>query len=192
MTSAVQYQNSGFAEESLSREEALKLYTNALNFNVISRYDPAIKQLLSHTSHCVLYKFDHDSDEWIKTDFQGTMALYARDSKLHINELQRTIQQMQPTVELVQHVQDLFQFGLILLNRTSPECFSVGIVPSKLAKALEGKVFGDHTMHEMEVELNDNLIIVRNLYGDIFGLWVFDEEDRSELFKLLQYCLDFQ
>ena len=41
------------SQEQITRDDALKLYTSALNFNVISRYDPAIKQLICHTSHCV-------------------------------------------------------------------------------------------------------------------------------------------
>ena len=43
---------------------------------------PAIKQLLCNTSHCVLYNFNDETEEWVKSDFQGTLALYVRDFKV--------------------------------------------------------------------------------------------------------------
>lgn len=73
---------SDIKQEQITRDEALRLYTNTLNFNVISRYDPAIKQLLCNTSHCVLYNFNDETEEWVKSDFQGTLALYVRDFKV--------------------------------------------------------------------------------------------------------------
>ena len=41
----------------------------------------------------------------------------------------------------------------------------------------------------MDVELNGNLIIVKNLLGEIYGLWVFNEAEREKLYRLLEFCL---
>lgn len=151
------------SQEQITRDDALKLYTSALNFNVISRYDPAIKQLVCHTSHCVLYKFNEESEEWVKTDYQGALALYERSSS--------AISEQEPSPD--SQLQQPFKFGIIILNRSSPECFSLGILPES----------------GMEVELNDNLIIIRSLSGEIYGLWLFSEEERESLYKTIQYLV---
>ncbi|CAK7901657.1 mRNA-decapping enzyme subunit 1 [[Candida] anglica] len=161
--------------QEITPQKALEIYKNALNFNVIHRYDQAIKQLLYLTSHSVIYKFDDDTEEWIKTDYQGTMALYLRDFSLPQNS--------QPELE------KLFCYGLILLNRNNPECFSLGLLPNKVSKHFFPHGVGSNGIVEMDVEINDNLIIVKNLLGDIYGLWVFNEDDRLKLFKLLEFCL---
>ncbi|ODV76957.1 PH domain-like protein [Suhomyces tanzawaensis NRRL Y-17324] len=166
-------------QEQITTEEALKLYRSTLNFNVINRYDPAIKQLLCHSSHCVIYKFNDDSQEWVKTDYQGTLALYARD-------FQVPQQGHQPSY---QDLQNLFCYGLILLNRSNPNCFSIGLLPNKISKHFFPTGINNSGYTEMDVELNDNLVIVKNLVGEIYGLWIFNEEDRSKMFKSLQYCL---
>ncbi|KAG7661083.1 DCP1 [[Candida] subhashii] len=168
-------------EEQITTDEALKLYTNTLNFNVISRYDPSIKQLLCHTSHCVIYKYNDDSQEWIKTDYQGTLAMYVRDFK---------VPPPTKSTRTYTDLQDLFCYGLILLNRNSPECFSLGLLPNKVSKHFFPNGLSDSGISEMDVELNDNLIIVRNLLGDIYGLWVFNEDDRLKLFKSIEFCLN--
>lgn len=151
------------SQEQITRDDALKLYTSALNFNVISRYDPAINQLVSHSSHCVLYKFNEESEEWVKTEYQGALALYERNAQ---NDFEKTSSSES-------QLQQEFKYGIIILNRSNPECFSLGILPES----------------GMEVELNDNLIIIRSLSGEIFGLWLFSEEERDSLFKTIQYLV---
>lgn len=167
-------------QEQITTEEALKLYTNTLNFNVISRYDPSIKQLVCHTSHCVIYKFNEDTQEWIKTDYQGTLAMYVRDFIVPTSKTNLSYSDLQ----------SLFCYGLILLNRNSPECFSLGLLPNKVSKHFFPNGLQESGILEMDVELNDNLIIVRNLLGEIYGLWVFNEEDRLKLFKSIEFCLN--
>lgn len=167
-------------QEEITAQKALELYRNALNFNVISRYDEFIKQLLYHTSHCVIYKFNDETQEWVKTDYQGTLALYLRDFKVPQN------QGFPPTY---QDLQNLFCYGLLLLNRNNPECFSLGLLPNKIIKHFFPHGLNNMNILEMDVELNDNLIIVKDLVGDIYGLWVFNEDDRMKLYKLLEFCL---
>lgn len=167
-------------EQQITPKKALDLYKNTLNYNVISRYDAQVKQLLYSTSHCVIYKFDPESQEWIKTDFQGTLALYLRHFRADV-----------PTRPLSQaDLQDLFCYGLILLNRLSPENFSIGLLPNHATKTFFPNGVNNNGVREMNVEINDNLIIVKNVLGDIFGLWVFNEDDRQKLFKLIQFCLN--
>ncbi|RLV96282.1 mRNA-decapping enzyme subunit 1 [Spathaspora sp. JA1] len=167
-------------QDQITPEEALKLYTNTLNFNVISRYDPGVKQLLCNTSHCVVYKFNDESQEWIKSDYSGTLALYVRDFKVPSSNSQPTYQDLQ----------QLFCYGLILLNRNNPDCFSLGLLPNKITNYYFPNGLNNSSVSEMDVELNDNLIIVRNLLGEIYGLWVFNEEDRIKLFKSIEFCLN--
>lgn len=161
-------------------QSGLELYRNALNFNVISRYDNKIKQLLYHTSHCVIYKFDAASEEWEKTDFLGTLALYLR-------EFVTPPRGAPPTFEILQQ---LFCYGLILMNRNNPQCFSLGLVPNKITQHYFPHGVNNMGILGMDVELNGNLIIVKNLLGEIWGLWVFNEAEREKLYKLLAFCLN--
>lgn len=166
-------------QQQITPEKAFELYKNTLNFNVISRYDPAVKQLLYTTSHCVIYKYDEPTQEWVKSDYQGTLALYLRDfvnpanaGALAYLDLQR-----------------LFCYGLILLNRLNPGCFSLGLLPNKISRQYLPNGLANNGVTEMDVEINDNLIIVKNLLGEIYGLWVFNEDDRQKLYKLMSFCL---
>ncbi|KAK6454079.1 decapping protein [Scheffersomyces xylosifermentans] len=178
--STKQAETSEVTQEQLTTQEALKLYRNTLNFNVISRYDAAIKQLICHTSHCVIYKFNDESEEWVKSDYQGALALYVRDFKVPKKGVTPTYTDLQ----------ELFCYGLILLNRNNPECFSLGLLPNKITKHFYPNGLNNSEVLEMDVELNDNLIIVRNLLGEIYGLWVFNEDDRTKMFKSLEFCLN--
>ncbi|KAK6463337.1 hypothetical protein DFJ63DRAFT_114941 [Scheffersomyces coipomensis] len=167
-------------QEQITTQEALKLYKNTLNFNVISRYDPSIKQLLCSTSYCVIYNFNDESQDWVKSEYQGTLALYLRDF---------TIPSPDHAPQYTD-LQNLFCYGIILLNRTNPDCFSLGLLPNKVTEHYFPNGLNNSDIKEMAVELNDNLIIIRNLLGEIYGLWVFNEEDRAKLFKLLEFCLN--
>lgn len=166
--------------QSISPEKTFELFKITLNFNVISRYDPAVKQLLYTTSHCVIYKYDDPTQEWVKSEFQGTLALYLRNfvSPSHGGPL------------VYQELQQLFCYGLILLNRLSPECFSLGLLPNKVTRQYLPNGLNNSGVTEMDVEINDNLIIVKNLLGEIYGLWVFNEDDRQKLYKLISFCLN--
>lgn len=164
----------------ITPKKAFELYKNTLNFNVINRYDPAVKQLLYTTSHCVIYKYDEPTQEWVKSDYQGTLALYLRDFVNPQNGGMLTYPDLQR----------LFCYGLILLNRLNPECFSLGLLPNKVTRQFLPNGLGNNGVTEMDVEINDNLIIVKNLLGEIYGLWVFNEEDRQKLYKLMSFCLN--
>lgn len=166
--------------QSIAPEKAFELFKNTLNFNVISRYDPAVKQLLYTTSHCVIYKYDDPTQEWVKSEFQGTLALYLRNfiSPNHGAPL------------MYQELQNLFCYGMILLNRLSPGCFSLGFLPNNVTKKFLPNGLNNNGITEMDVEINDNLIIVKNLLGEIYGLWVFNEDDRQKLYKLMTFCLN--
>lgn len=167
-------------EQQITPKEALELYKNTLNHNVIARYDAQVKQLLYSTSHCVIYKFDPAPQEWIKTDYQGTLALYLRNFSPAVPP--------RPLTRL--DLQNLFCYGLILLNRHSPENFSIGLLPNHACRTLFPHGVENNGVREMNVEINDNLIIVKNVLGEIYGLWVFDEDDRQKLYKLIGFCLN--
>lgn len=167
-------------EQHLTPEKALALYKNTLNFNVISRYDPLVKQLLYTTSHCVIYRFEAESEEWIKTEFLGTLALYLRNFSTDISN--RTLTR--------NDLQSLFCYGLILLNRQKPENFSLGLLPNKATRRYFPNGVDGNGINETNVEMNDSFIMVKNLIGEIYGLWVFNEDDRQKLYKLIDFCLN--
>lgn len=162
--------------------EALAQFRNVLNFQVISRYDSAIKKLLCHTSHCVVYKFNDGTQEWVKTEFQGALALYLRDFI--------TPEQGRGSLNTFKQLQEMFCYGLILLNRNSPECFSLGLLPNRITKYFFPNGVDGHGVLTMDVELNDSLIIVKDLLGDIYGLWIFDDADCKTLSKAIEFCLN--
>lgn len=166
-------------QEQLSRKKALELYKNTINYNVISRYDPSVKKLLYNTSYCVIYKFDEFNEQWNKTDYQGTLSLYLRGFQVPQHNFYPTLQDLQ----------NLFCYGLILMNRSNPQCFSIGFLPNKVIKHYFPRGVNNNGILQIDVELNDNLIIVKTLVGEIYGLWVFNEIDRMKLYKLLQFCL---
>lgn len=161
-------------------EKALELFKSTLNFNVISRYDPHVKQLLYTTSHCVIYKFEPELQQWQKSDYQGTLALYLREFQAPEAGKQNLG---------YKDLQNLFCYGLILLNRLNPECFSLGLIPNKVTKHFFPEGVENNGVYEMDAEMNHELIIVKNLLDEIYGLWVFSEEDRNKLFKLIEFCL---
>lgn len=165
-------------EEKLSAKKALELYKETLNLNVISRYDPCIKKLLYQTAYSVIYKFDETQENWIKTDYQGSLALYLRDFQVPT-----------ATSPAFQDLQKLFCYGLILLNRSNLDLFSIGILPNNVTNHYFPNGVDNCGILRMDVELKDSLIIVKNLLGEIYGLWIFNESDRSKLHKLLQFCL---
>lgn len=169
-------------QEKLSRKKALELYKNTINYNVISRYDPAVKKLLYHSSYCVIYKFDEFNEQWNKTDFQGSLSLYLRGFQVPPAHNQG----FYPTLA---DLQNLFCYGLMLLNRTNPECFSIGLLPNNVTKHYFPQGVNHNGILRMDVELNDTLIIIKNLVGEIYGLWIFNEVDRIKLYKLLEFCL---
>lgn len=153
----------------------LKQYRSELNFKVISKYDSALKQIYFHTPHCVIYRFNNLSQEWMKTDFQGSLAFYLRKKLTNYYNISDLL--------------NMFSYSIILLNRNNPTCFSLGIMPNKALKTIIQDNCTGEQFVEMNVELKDNLIIVKNLLGEIYGLWVFNEFDRTKLFKSLEYCI---
>ncbi|GME82450.1 unnamed protein product [Ambrosiozyma monospora] len=76
--------------------------------------------------------------------------------------------------------------GLIILNRVKPENFTIGLVDTAtiLKEPQE-----DPEDVGIKIELNEELIIVRDLNKVVFGLWVFDELDRTHLCQVLKYCV---
>lgn len=160
------------------------IFKQALTFNVIAKYDPHISQLLHISSYCVIYHYDEDSQDWTKTSFNGPTCVYARRSiwddsnddninKVSVDELTNSTQG------------NYYKFGLLVLNRSQPENFSLGFLADRYID--ENDINEDK---QLLVEKSDELIIVRDFTGKAFGLWVFDEKDRDYLYKILLYCTE--
>lgn len=205
---------------------ALEFYRKALNYNVIGRYDPKIKQLLFHTPHASIYKWDFTKDEWNKLDYQGVLAIYLRDieegTSILANESEES--NLQDTVSstnkssvnsnqknnskknkgfsytpqhyssgIVLEGKDIYNYGLIVLNRINPDNFSMGIVPNSVIN--KRKLF-DPTENEknpleiMGVEVKDDLVIIKNLKHEVYGIWIHTIADRQNIYELIKYLLE--
>ncbi|GMG60211.1 unnamed protein product [Ambrosiozyma monospora] len=147
------------------------------------------------SSYCVVYKFDETVNDWAKLDYQGPIAIYSR----HYQDeyLQQQQQQQQPQFQQTKPKHSVSEIvssptsayysnGLIILNRVKPENFTIGLVDTAtiLKEPQE-----DPEDVGIKIELNEELIIVRDLNKVVFGLWVFNELDRTHLCQVLKYCV---
>lgn len=164
--------------------EAVEIYKQALTFNVVAKYDPSISQLLHISPYCVIYEYNEDSGDWVKSSYMGPMCVYARRS-----EWDRYDDDHHPKVEvdavLNSSTGGYYRFGLLVLNRSQPENFSIGLLGDKY---VIDKDINDE--RGLLIEKNDELIIIKDFNDKTFGLWLFDEKDREYMHQLLLYCID--
>ncbi|SCU82659.1 LAMI_0C00342g1_1 [Lachancea mirantina] len=192
-------------QEAMSSEMTLDFYRKALNFNVIGRYDPKIKQLLFHTPHASVYKWDFEKDEWIRLDFQGVLAVYLRDisdgadlpciEEPAVEKDFSTIGTKTVTENANEVLQgrDIYNYGLIILNRMNPENFSLGIAANSVInkrKFFSGAEEAKQPLECMKVEVKDDLVIIKNLRHEVFGIWIHTVPDRNNVYELIKYLLD--
>ncbi|CCH62677.1 hypothetical protein TBLA_0I00120 [Henningerozyma blattae CBS 6284] len=206
-----------------SSQMTMEFYRKALNFNVIGRYDPKIKQLLFHTPHASIYKWDFTTDEWNKLECQGVLAIYLRDiasspndmlptliddstdtmlnstnngttnnsiTTSNINKEKDTSSNMNPTVLTGK---DIYNYGLIVLNRINPDNFSLGIVPNSVInkrKLFEAEEDSKNPLEKMGVEVKDDLVIIKNLKHEVYGIWIHTVPDRQNIYELIKYLLE--
>lgn len=183
----------------------MEFYRKALNFNVIGRYDPKIKQLLFHTPHASVYKWDFNKDEWTKLDYQGVLAIYLRD----VSDTEDTLpiidnSEQSVTTAASQNIdipacgatlegRDIYNYGLIILNRINPDNFSMGILPNNVVN--KRKLFDldenlSNPLESMGVEVKDELVIIKNLKNEVYGIWIHTVADRQNIYELIKYLLE--
>lgn len=205
---------------------ALEFYRKALNYNVIGRYDPKIKQLLFHTPHASIYKWDFTKDEWNKLDYQGVLAIYLRDigdgASILANESEES--NLQDNVSSTNSIsansnqkknskknkgfsytpqhyssgtvlegKDIYNYGLIVLNRINPDNFSMGIVPNSVInkrKLFDPTENEKNPLEKMGVEVKDDLVIIKNLKHEVYGIWIHTIADRQNIYELIKYLLE--
>lgn len=164
--------------------EPFEIYKQALTFNVVAKYDPSISQLLHISPYCVIYEYNEESEDWVKSSYMGPVCVYARR-----NEWDRYDDDHFPKVEVDTVVNSstgsYYRFGLLVLNRSQPDNFSIGLLGDRyiVDKDVQAEKI-------MIVEKTDELIIVRDFNDKTFGLWLFDEKDREYMSQLLLYCID--
>lgn len=165
--------------------QTLEIYKQALTFNVIAKYDPLISQLLHISSYCVIYQYDEELEDWVKSSYNGPVSVYTRRSEWDKNENQDNINKIDVDTILTAKHGKYYRFGLLVLNRGQPENFSLGFLGDKY-------IIDDDVNEErgLLIEKSDQLIIIRDFNGKAFGLWIFDEKDRDYLYQLLMYCTD--
>lgn len=183
----------------------LELYRKALNFNVIGRYDPKIKQLLFHTPHASVYKWDFIKDEWMRLEYQGVLAIYLRDissnggllpegegNKESILAMPGQAAGSENGIEELRG-SDIYNYGLIILNRMNPENFSIAIAPNSSVnkrKIFEPNEDAKQPLECMAVEVKDDLVIIKNLRHEVYGIWIHTVPDRNNLYELIKYLLE--
>ncbi|GME91371.1 hypothetical protein B5S32_g644 [[Candida] boidinii] len=234
-------------EEIDQEKQAFDIYRKALTFNVISKYDPKINQLIHLSSYCVVYKFDDEISDWEKLDYQGPLIIYSRNfikSKYSIelkfkkdqinkikslkskdkstddnnndnnnnnnnNDESSSSSELPPnefindsnlvSIKEVLKNDAFYEFGLIVLNRSKIENFSLGLIPNQnliqdnlnlnnLKNQKDIDEFDDSN-EKFIIEKNGELVIIKALDGNTYGLWLFDETDRDYVYKLLCYIV---
>lgn len=76
---------------------------------------------------------------------------------------------------------DEYPYAALVLNRQSNDDFKMGITPWATSDKSH--------LHKMAVELNDNLLVIHASPEEIYGLWLFSEEDRKSCLSLIEWCL---
>ncbi|AGO10761.1 AaceriAGR402Cp [[Ashbya] aceris (nom. inval.)] len=174
----------------------LELYRKTLNFNVIGRYDPKIKQLLFHTPHATVYKWEASDNKWNKLEYQGVLAIYLRDVREQA-ELPEPHQEASAGAEgrcgEVLSGRDIYNYALIVLNRINPENFSIAIAPNSVVN--KRRLFSpdenvQQPLEPMDVEVKDELVIIKNLRKEVYGIWIHTPTDRQNIYDLLKYLLE--
>jgi mRNA-decapping enzyme subunit 1 len=176
------------ADNTGSESQTTEIYKQALTFNVVAKYDPAITQLLHISSYCVIYQYDEDAEDWVKTSYMGPVGVYSRRSfwdKYSDNVPDNEIEHVSVEDLLQAKHGEYYKFGLLVLNRVQPENFSLGFLGDRYLREVD--IVEERNML---VEKSDELIIVRDFEGKAFGLWIFDPKDRDYLYQLLLYCIE--
>lgn len=137
--------------------QSYSMYTKTLTYNVIIRYDPKLTGLLYETPLCQVFKYKKEA--WEKTDYNGVLAVYSRDGST-----------------------DGYDHGVIILNRVTPENFSLGLL-SKAKSASLGK-------REMVIEYQTDYIIIQDTEGNVWGYWIHEVNDRDEVYKVLKAVIN--
>jgi mRNA-decapping enzyme subunit 1 len=179
---------SKLGEDAGAASQTLEIYKQALTFNVIAKYDPSISQLLHISSYCVIYQYDEDGEDWVKSSYMGPIAVYSRRSAWDRYSVDADITtKMKVSVDdvLGGKIGEYYKFGLLVLNRGQPENFSLGLLGDKYLNNSDIE-----EERNLLIEKSGELIIVRDFNGKAFGLWIFDEKDRDYLYQLLMYCVD--
>lgn len=150
-----------------SAEQAIEQMKIKYNHQVLAYHDPKLAHIFSTSCICNVYKFDVEEEKWEKLDCQGTLFVYSRQQQMNENGEVET---------------DPYPYGVMVLNRTSLENFSLGITPTSIANKLG--------IENMEVTLDDPFIMIATSSGEMFGLWLFYEPDRNSVEQMIQWCLN--
>lgn len=171
-------QQTGFSTPEES-QVALELYKRILNFNCVGKYDPKLKQIIHITAHAVLYKFDQATDNWEQTDFQGPLVFYERSIDADLAARTRVSNE-----EL--KLKDLYGHGLMILNRNAPKNLAIGIISKNITQNNPEFYQGLH--YELQ-EAND-LLMIKTTVGEVYGIWIHNQEDRKAFAKLIKYSIE--
>ncbi|KAJ4462068.1 putative mRNA-decapping enzyme 1B [Paratrimastix pyriformis] len=113
---------------------------NQVNLRALQKISPSIHKIHGTASHVVMYSYDDTRNEWAKMNVQGSLFVFQRREDP--------------------------QFGLVVLNRSSPENHI------------------EYITDDTEIELLDLYIYFRQTSGKIFGFWFHDMKAREQIGKL--------
>lgn len=164
-------QSEGNAQLKKKQQQLEEYSRQTLNHIALTNIDSKTGQVFFNSAICSVYKFSMTSNSWEKLSVLGTLFIYSR--------------RVAPEDET-----DPYPYALIILNRTSPENFSLGLIPQNVSYYTNAGVQKDsNDIPEMNSSLEDSFIMVSASDGQMYGLWLFDEKDRDPALSLINWCL---
>ena len=135
---------------------------------------------------------DLQRDEWAKLEYQGVLAIYLRDIT-DGNSLLPLPSGNNSGGGIILSGKDIYNYGLIIMNRMNPDNFSMGLVPNEVIKKRQNSEPVEdrlNSLETMEIEIKDELVIIKNLKHEIFGIWIHTIADRQNIYELIKYLLE--
>ncbi|GMM34114.1 Dcp1 protein [Saccharomycopsis crataegensis] len=179
--------NSGSTSTTEDKDQmTLEIYRRILNFNFVGKYDPKLKQIIHQTPHGVLYKFSEATDEWEKLDFEGPLIFYERN----IDDVDANGNVIDNNQRILSYEElkskDNYKNGLMIVNRNNPKNISLGII----SKSTTTKYPDFYRGVNYEINTTNDLLMLKNCFGEVYGIWIHDEKDREVFYQLISYSIE--
>lgn len=167
-------------------ELTLEVYKGILTFNFVGKYDPKLKCIIRQTPYSVLYKFSTQNDEWEKLEFEGPLVFYERNVDPVEPQLAFPAPGQEQVVSERLKMKDNYVKGLMIINRNNPKNISLGIIPKSYSSAYHHFFRNSY----YEVQMSNDLIILKNHLGEVYGIWIHDETDRNLFYNDALACIN--
>lgn len=174
-----------YTEVSQNGLATLEIYRRILNFNFVGKYDPKLKSILYQVSHAVVYKFNQQIDNWEKLDFEGTLIYYERNVD-DVDADGNVVTALHYLTYDELRLKDNYKYGMIIANRKNPKNISLGVIP----KSITSKYSEFYRGNSYEVQVDNDILMLKNCLGEIYGIWMHNATERDALKQLIQLAID--